>query len=279
MQKTAKAYINTRKFFDENFTHEFRQKDGNKQTIFFCKIALENFPNWLIQDLKKGLSVADVGCAMGECVDLLQKRFKKSKVVGIDFSSVAIKEARINFPKNIFFCKSLINLGNKYDLVFSSNTLEHFRNPLIKLERLMHFVNKYVVLLIPFQEYELTSSHFYTFDYDNIPLALEDFSLAYAKVITTWNIPNNHWPGTPKWPGKQILVIYAKNQYIKSKKISLQSISLDNNSNIYKQHNSELLQLNQQMEENLKKIYNSTFWKIVRVYYKIRDLIISPLLK
>lgn len=256
---------------DKYFASGWKEKEGNQQTIFFCNIALNNFPKWLTNDLRRGVSLADVGCAMGECVNIFQKKFKKSKVVGIDFSPVAIEQAKKLFPENNFYCESLTDLKRRYDAIFCSNTLEHFQNPLIKLKKLMSFVNKYVIILVPFQEYERSPFHTYTFDYQNFPLAISDFTLAFSKVITTWNIPDNRWPGTPKSPGKQILVIYAKHRNIEAKKINLNSVVQIEELTTTENQNGNI----NSSKSELEKIYSSNFWKTAMIYYKFRDFILS----
>lgn len=261
--------MNTRKYFDKHFDAAIKRSDENGQTIFFCNLALHNFPKWLTQELKAGLSIADVGCAMGECVNIFQKKFKSSNVTGIDFSPVAINGAKIKFPKNNFFCESLTDLKKRYDVIFCSNTLEHFYDPLLKLKKLASFADKYLILLLPFQEYKRTDSHFYTFDYKNIPILVGDFNIVDVKIFNTWNIPGNHWPGTPESPGKQILLIYSKKNNINSKKLNLDSIVSEDN--VIQIFTAQLNDLNTQ----LNKIHRSNFWKIARFYYRIRDFLYS----
>lgn len=259
--------MNSKKYFNEHFQDVIKRSDKNGQTIFFCNLALDNLPKWLVSEIKKGLSIADVGCAMGECVNILQNKFKNSKVTGVDFSPVAIKGAKIKFPDNIFLCGNLDSLKKRYDIIFCSNTLEHFHNPLNKLKKISEYSDKYIVLLLPFQEYERTLSHFYTFDFDNIPFELNDFNIAFVKIFSTWKMENNHWPGTPKSPGKQILLVYAKKNFPVFKKISLDSLVPENIIT-----DDMFLKL-EEINHKLNKIHQSNFWKLVLNYYKLRDFI------
>lgn len=263
----SKTDINTKKYFDSHFDETIKRNDKNLQTIFFCRLALKYLPKWLEKEFKRGLSIADVGCAMGECVNIIQKKYILSKVTGIDFSPVAIAGAKQKFPKQLFLCSDISNIEKKYDVIFCSNTLEHFYNPIAKLQQISKKANKYIILLLPFQEYERTSSHFYTFDFNNIPLKLNDFYCVDVKIFSTWKMKNNHWPGTPKSPGKQILLIYSKNNFLIPKKLYLDSIIPENIIN--DDMHLKLHDLNQQ----INKIHGSNLWRIALFYYKIRDSI------
>ena len=69
----------------------------------------------LVEDLKKGISVLDVGCGSGRALNLMAKNFPNSQFTGYDFSKEAIDYATSESEK----------LGNK-NTSFQIQDVEHF---------------------------------------------------------------------------------------------------------------------------------------------------------
>ncbi len=91
-----------------------------------------------------------------------------------------------------------------YDVIISSNTLEHFFYPYDISLKLSEHAKKYLIFLVPFQEKDRIPEHFYTFDYTNIPFKINRFGLRFFKEIDAREVENTYWFG------KQILLIYQK---------------------------------------------------------------------
>lgn len=212
--------INSKGYWEERFNSgSWEEFDGEKQTAFFTHIALEHLPNWLLEDIEiNDYKILDTGCAKGAGTNILKKRFSKSDVIGIDFSESAINDAKNTYPACHFLCNDIKDIKDKYDVIFSSNVLEHFKNPFDELEKLVEISDKYLLLLLPFQEENLHKEHFIRFDYSSFVSEVKGFSLYYYKVINTLNINNT------LWPGKQILLVYVNKSYIPPTKIKLSRI-------------------------------------------------------
>lgn len=78
----------------------------------------------LVDRLKEGIDVLDVGCGSGRAVNLLAKNFPKSRFVGYDFSEQAMgvakaESARQNLENVRFEVKDVSEMGEKanYDLI------------------------------------------------------------------------------------------------------------------------------------------------------------------
>jgi 2-polyprenyl-3-methyl-5-hydroxy-6-metoxy-1,4-benzoquinol methylase len=128
---------------------------AREQAEFFCNLSMVSLPEWIILDIYRNrLSICDFGCSLGHCVSMMSKIFSNSKVVGIDIDQRRIDKAREFFPDSEFLCVDINNTDVKYDIVFSSNTLEHFENPFEIIETLANYANRYLIFLVPFQEYE-----------------------------------------------------------------------------------------------------------------------------
>ena len=93
--------------------------------------------------------------------------------------------------------------------------------------------------MVPFQEYNRIDEHFYTFDYKSFPLKLNNFVLTYFKVIDS---------NPEYWPGKQLLVIYSKQESEIIKELSLEVYNPKENIELHEQ-DGYIEQLKSQIQE------------------------------
>ena len=79
-----KSEINSKEYWDFRFgTGDWEKKQGREQSLFFYRLALELFPDWFCEDIKKNnLSFLDLGCAEGEGVNLFGEYFESKRVCG-----------------------------------------------------------------------------------------------------------------------------------------------------------------------------------------------------
>jgi len=199
-----KLVLNSREYWDKRFSDDWEKNGGEEQTTFFAEIAMQNLP----ESLKKiiidnNLSILDWGCAEGEGTCRIKKEFKESHVVGLDFSSIAVKKAKKNYPHLEFINSELKENNSKFDVIFSSNCLEHFDNPKNVMGEFFKFANDYVILLLPFREFKRIPEHQYTFDLDSFSMYSDENFLVYSKIIDTSIMENSFWYG------EQILVVYV----------------------------------------------------------------------
>lgn len=70
------------------------------------------------------LKILDFGCGNGDLTNLLSKY---GQITGIDLSDEAIKIAKKKYPHINFICSSVFDMTkqNKYDLIVSSEVIEH----------------------------------------------------------------------------------------------------------------------------------------------------------
>jgi GT2 family glycosyltransferase/glycosyltransferase involved in cell wall biosynthesis len=199
--------INTKEYWDERFDRDWEAKSGRDQTRYFYRLAAEMMPKWLVNGIhQEDLSVCDWGCAEGDGIDILAEALKIQNLVGVDFSPSAINKAKSHYPHRNFLAENFLEGEStaSYDIIFSSNTLEHFSDPWEVMAKLTSVAKKFIVLMIPYREYERIDEHFYSFDYTNIPQTLpNNFVLVYADTVETMN-------NTPcYWPGEQMLLVYG----------------------------------------------------------------------
>lgn len=202
------ADMNDKEYWDERFDKDWVEKRGRDQSRFFARLALELMPDWLKWTLAdSSLTMLDWGCALGDGTDTLSQGLAGVRITGCDFSSSAITDAAQRYAPLEFACFDIMrtNVKDRWDFVFSSNTLEHFRQPWLVLSRLAPLASQGLILLIPYEEYLRIDEHFYTFESSNIPFQLAgEFVLTYSRVIDGANIP------AAEWAGKQILLVYLR---------------------------------------------------------------------
>ncbi len=143
--------INTQRYWDGRFNEDWEHFDGPAQSRFFSNIAIQNIPDWLLNEIKrKKLTVADWGCAQGDGTSIWSEHIASFQIAGIDFSEAAVQIARKRYPDINFLAENWLdpnfNRELKYDVVFSSNTLEHFHEPFDVLNEIATHAEKFIVL-------------------------------------------------------------------------------------------------------------------------------------
>ena len=189
--------INSKQYWNLRFRGDWQSKQGREQTAFFAHVALTASPAWLFDDIRtRQLSVCDWGCAIGDAVVELSRAFNGNSITGYDIANVAIAEGRRFFPGIKLIAGDLLQTRKRFDVIFSSNTLEHFRDPTKILEKLANHADEYIWLIIPFLDPGGIDEHFARFDHDNIPLQIEDkFILSYFNDVDVFVVRNTlAWP-------------------------------------------------------------------------------------
>jgi O-antigen biosynthesis protein len=204
------SIINSEEYWDKRFRLDWEEKGGREQSRFFADLAIKNLPEWLIDRIRHDkLSVADWGCAFGDGTDVLADCFGSDQVTGVDFSEAAIRHARQTYSDIVFHAEDWLeaNSGNEqqYDIVFSSNTLEHFRDPFSVLRHLCKRSKGLVAAIVPYREMEPIDEHFCIFLPENIPVFLEGgFHLVWCKPVDCNVLKQTCWNG------EQIVLVYAR---------------------------------------------------------------------
>lgn len=204
--------VNSAGYWDGRFSTDWESHEGPRQSRFFSRVALDLLPAWLLDELRAGLTVADWGCAQGDGTAALTECVPHRQLTGIDFSTVAVAQAQSRYPQITFKAQDWLagsDDGARYDVVFSSNTLEHFEQPFDVLGALVRHARKAVVLALPYREFERIDEHFFTFTADNLPLRLDGgFMLAWARVANCRRYEDGFWNG------EQVVLVYAQENWL-----------------------------------------------------------------
>jgi SAM-dependent methyltransferase len=205
----AEVDVNSLAFWDARFARSWQVDHGPEQTRFFGELALATLPLWLRQHIQqRRLTVCDWGCALGEGTALLARGLG-TRVTGVDFSATAIDKAKTEHPGLAFVCEDWLaqDVGDVYDLVFSSNTLEHFEQPWRVFARLAQHARCHVVLLLPFRE-PVESRYFehcVSFEPANVPFSPAPGWCLVDAVISDLG-------PSPFWSGEQVLLVYSRSE-------------------------------------------------------------------
>lgn len=189
--------VNSKAYWDHRFGTDWIGNHGKQQSAFFATLALNAFPSWLGSDIiQQKLSVCDWGCALGDGTQVFQQAFPDNAWTGIDFSEVAIEGAKQAYPHIDFLATNLLDEGPsaRYDVLFSSNTLEHFSEPWKILAHLSGYARRHLAILIPYKEYQRYSEHLYSFDENTIPAKIANsFFLTHIEIIDGSSYSPSFW--------------------------------------------------------------------------------------
>jgi trans-aconitate methyltransferase len=133
--------MNSKKYWDEKLSrYEDFWRDENYHHILHFFPPDEEF------------SLLDVGCALGDGCELIQRRFPKAKITGCDISKVGIEKANRKNRKIEYKILDITTdeLSKKYDYITIIETLEHFDDPFPVVEKCLKFANKSLIVSVPY---------------------------------------------------------------------------------------------------------------------------------
>ncbi|CUA92849.1 methyltransferase domain-containing protein [Thiomonas bhubaneswarensis] len=223
----AENNINSGIYWNHRFEENWEAFQGPAQSRFFARLAIENLPQWLTDQLQRqSLTLCDWGCAQGDGTDVWASYIGSERLAGVDFSSIAIEQAAQRYPAIQFLCEDWLTDREEkqsvFDVVFSSNTLEHFYRPYAVLKEICNRATKALILAIPYRELDRHHEHFYTFLPGNIPSKIGDgFRLVWSRVIDCRNIKNT------AWSGEQIILVFAKEDWVDSFGLTLENLAIE----------------------------------------------------
>ncbi len=115
----------------------------------------ENYPH--ILDLfpqDKAFSLLDIGCAIGDGCELLQQQFPTARIAGCDISRVGIQKAKKRSTKVQYFVLDVLRdtIPDKYDYITIVETLEHFDDPFVVVDKCLRHVGESLIISAPYKQ-------------------------------------------------------------------------------------------------------------------------------
>ncbi|MUV14897.1 class I SAM-dependent methyltransferase [Noviluteimonas gilva] len=226
--------VNSRDYWDARFRTDWDVNGGGPQSRFFAGVALALMPDWLKACARGGgtdgapMTLCDIGCAEGAGTEVLAKGLG-IPTTGVDFAAEGIALARERHPDVAFEVADMLAapgsekaLNTRFDIVFSSNTLEHFERPWATFDTMAASADRFLVLLLPWREGDkLEAEHFVQFTPEAIPAARDGWVLAHASAADVAD-----WPDS-RWAGDQVLLVYARPQALADARVALADMRID----------------------------------------------------
>lgn len=136
--------INSKKYWDGRFARDWEANSGPLQTAIFaagfCQLPVEMNPK----------SVLDYGAGGGDSVPLLKIKWPKAEVSVWDFSSPARQLQSKRYGKLANVLEAPPN--GQYDLVYSSNVIEHIMERELYIKEICSLSSKWVAIQAPLEE-------------------------------------------------------------------------------------------------------------------------------
>ena len=179
---------------------------NKKDTITRFSVMLD-----VILDKTNKTSLLDFGCGTGDSSIVFNIFLPKAKVFLHDFSEVAVKKGLKKYERFLNVRRADIET-QKFDLVYTSNVIEHVLDPKVFVEDLIRLTKRYILIQCPYKEYhpdgkKITpqnpiSEHFWTIDEEFIEKHIyvhQDFDWRH----TTGVVPM-------AWQGGEQVFIFGK---------------------------------------------------------------------
>jgi 2-polyprenyl-3-methyl-5-hydroxy-6-metoxy-1,4-benzoquinol methylase len=138
--------------------HEVMAEDSGQSVLSSLESHILPLVPGLIEKLKTGITVLDVGCGSGRIINKLASLFPESSFVGMDLSMEAIENARneavtLNLPNTTFAVKDLSDFHEtapleKYDLITTFDAIHDQGKPLNVLKGIYKALKKDGVYLM-----------------------------------------------------------------------------------------------------------------------------------
>jgi len=199
--------INSPDYWNKRFFDDWITNGGRQQTAFFARLCCRELPDWFVEEVRaRKPAIFDYGCALGDALPVLQAVFPASPIRGGDVAQVGLGLARALHPAFEFVDVNTIGAAAKLaDIVYCSNTLEHFENWREILDRLSRRAGEFVIVVVPFEEEDRLDEHAATFEFDSLPPLLSSgVRLLHLGMCDAALEPETQWNGL------QLIAIYGK---------------------------------------------------------------------
>ena len=212
--------INDKAYWEERFsTGDWQKCNGEKQSEFFAKMLVNALPKWLRKEMQcNDYTVIDYGCAEGAGTAYIARHFPRCSFTGVDFAVSAVENAQKNHPVCNYRVGNIMNGIEQSDIVITSNTLEHFKNPIELLNKLVTCAVHHAIILLPFEDDLGIEEHLAVFDAQSLSIPIEGYDLSFFKFIDC------RLEKATMWEGKQILLVYTKQTNYKGPRFNMAQI-------------------------------------------------------
>jgi 2-polyprenyl-3-methyl-5-hydroxy-6-metoxy-1,4-benzoquinol methylase len=113
---------------EKNIGGNYYDKHNSKNLI--VKILMKNFYNTILDFVKKEdiSSMVDIGCGEGHLTNILRLFFENVKITALEYDKKTVLIANKLYPSLNVKQGNILNLKGKYDILISSEVLEHVKD-------------------------------------------------------------------------------------------------------------------------------------------------------
>ena len=147
------------------YADDYHMNHHSKQNVQVTSDFLKSLDTELKTLLKTFNKIIEIGCGTGEFLYMLTDyTHDDCKKIGCDISELAIKYANALYStenikyKVLDLLKNNDDEFNNSDLIICSNTLEHFKNPYVLIEKFKQYAT-YCLILVPFNQTPMTDGY------------------------------------------------------------------------------------------------------------------------
>ena len=147
MSETSTPEVNSPQFWESYMSSDWDANSGRQQTRLFAKYFLDTVT--LPAD---ATTLLDISCAKGDALPEFHTSYPKLQLFGTDISEIAISEAKKAYGEIAeFTVAGFEDLNRHYDIIFCSNTFEHFENNVEIAEQVLKHCD-WLYILVPYKE-------------------------------------------------------------------------------------------------------------------------------
>lgn len=196
-------------YWEQRFTEAAVNHSGQNDEISkdFFKNINQNFDDLF----KLSSSIIEVGCGTGELTRMIADKYGK-KIIGTDLSKHGIDFANRNYANDLASYKVIDilvdEINDLYDMAISSNTLEHFKDPFVVIDKVLSICKAFIIL-VPYDQpltdgfdYEGGAGHVFRFT---------EKSFDKYKVIDWFLFKTNGWQHSSAGEDPRQLAIVISN--------------------------------------------------------------------
>ncbi len=183
--------INTAEYWDEVYKEEIQELVRSTNN-YDLRWQLDRFEKIVSLIHRSSGKILDVGCGLGNLTRYIKARDPYLDVYGVDFSKVAVDFCNEHIPGHYMVddaSKLLAHPPESFDVVISSETIEHLSNPESHMKSLVSLVQPggSVIISTPNLDFNggtVSKEHFHEFTPKELQDLMEECGLKNIVSIT-----------------------------------------------------------------------------------------------
>ncbi len=126
------------------------------QNLQLSRDLMTNIKNSPVMDeaFRSAHTILEVGCGTGDLSARIERSYGPRTLYATDFSRAAVNVAQKRYPRINFWVWDVLSdtfEDRIFDLAISSNTLEHFTEPLDVIDRIFEYARD-VLIVVPYKQ-------------------------------------------------------------------------------------------------------------------------------